>query len=188
MGVLSRRVQLVLLCEDSQHEAFARRFLREMGWETRAIRVEKAPGGRGAGEQFVRERYPVELNAHRSRPVRQALVVVIDGDAEGVTARLRQLDQACREAGITERAQNEAVALFVPTWNIETWLAYLDGAAVAEEQSGYPRLARERECQRHVGVLSRMCREGRLRQPAPPSLEAACGEYNARLAALPGTS
>lgn len=45
---MSRRVQLVLLCEDNQHEAFARRFLNAMGWETRAMRVEKAPGGRGA--------------------------------------------------------------------------------------------------------------------------------------------
>jgi len=182
---LSRRVQLVLLCEDSQHEAFSRRFLREMGWDTRAIRVEKAPGGRGAGEQFVRERYPVELNAHRSRHVSQALVVVIDGDSEGVAARLRQLDQACREAAIPERTPNEAVALFVPTWSIETWLAYLDGESVAEDRSGYPRLARQRECQGNVDELARMCRAGRLRQPALPSLEAACGEYNARLAPIP---
>jgi hypothetical protein len=185
MGALSRRVQLVLLCEDSQHEAFARRFLREMGWDTRAIRVEKAPGGRGAGEQFVRERYPVELKAHRSRPVSQALVALIDGDAEGVTARLRELDQSCRDSEVAVRAGDEAVAIFVPTWNVETWLAYLDGAAVAEDRPSYPRLDRERECQRHVDVLARMCREGRLRQPAPSSLEAACGEYNTRLASIP---
>src|SRR5206468_2025593 len=139
VGALSRRVQLVLLCEDSQHEAFARRFLEKMGWETRAIRVEKAPGGRGAGEQFVRERYPLELKAHRSRPVSQALVVLIDGDSDGTATRLRQLDQACREAAVAERTQAEGVAVFVPTWNIETWLAYLDGEAVAEERSGYPR-------------------------------------------------
>jgi hypothetical protein len=154
-----------------------------MGWETRAIRVEKAPGGRGAGEQFVRERYPRELKAHRSRPVSQALVVLIDGDSEGLSARLRQLDEACREADVAVRARHEAVAIFIPTWNIETWLAYLDGTAVDEGRANYTKLPRERECQRHVDGLVRMCREGELRRPSPPSLEAACGEYNQRLAA-----
>lgn len=180
---MSRRVQLVLLCEDRQHEAFARRFLNEMGWETRSMRVEKAPGGRGAGEQFVRKRFAVELKAHRSRPVSQALVVLIDGDAGGISARLQQLDQACREANVAERADDDRVGIFVPTWNIETWLAYLAGEIVMESKPDYPRLPRERDCQSHVGELARMCRDEKLREPAPPSLEAACGEYNARLSA-----
>lgn len=146
------------------------------------MRVEKAPGGRGAGEQFVRERFPLELKAHRSRPVSQALVVLIDGDDAGNIARLHQLDQACRDAGITERTDDERVAVFVPSRNIETWLAYLDGEKVEEERSNYPRLPRERECQRHVDALVRMCRAGELREPSPPSLTVACNEYRARLA------
>lgn len=182
---MSRRVQLVLLCEDNQHEAFARRFLNAIGWETRAMRVEKAPGGRGAGEQFVRERFPLELKAHRSRPVSQALVILIDGDHHGVASRLHQLDQACRDAGVAGRADEERVAIIIPTWNIETWLAYLDGEQVGEDRSGYPRLSRERDCQRHVEALVRMCRAGELRDPAPPSLKAACGEYRRRLVAGP---
>lgn len=179
---MSRRVQLVLLCEDKQHEAFARRFLNELGWETRAMRVEKAPGGRGAGEQFVRKRFPLELRAHRTRPVSQALVVIVDGDAEGPTTRLQQLGQACREANVAQRGDDPGVAIFIPTWNVETWLAYLDGEEVAEDRSDYPRLPRERDCQRHVETLAQMCRDERLREPAPASLEAACREYNARLA------
>lgn len=182
---MSRKVQLVLLCEDKQHEAFARRFLNEMGWEMRALRVEKAPGGRGAGEQFVRNRFPLELKVHRSRPVSQALVVLIDGDAEGTAARLQHLAEACRETSVPERTGDERVAVFVPTWNIETWLAYLDGEDVTEGRRDYPRLARERDCQRHVEALARMCRDGRLREPAPTSLEAACSEYQARLAREP---
>jgi hypothetical protein len=179
---VSRRVQLVLLCEDKQHEVFARRFLNEMGWETRAMRVEKVPGGRGAGEQFVRKRFPVELKAHRSRPVSQALVVLIDGDAEGTAARLQQLSHACREAGVVERTDHDRVAIFIPTWNVETWLAYLDGEDVTEAKSDYPRLSRERDCQRHVEALAQMCRDGQLRELAPASLETACSEYHARLA------
>lgn len=178
---MSRRVQLVLLCEDRQHEAFVRRFLNAMGWETRAMRVEKAPGGRGAGEQFVRQRFARELRAHRSRPVTQALVVIMDGDAEGVAARHQQLARACRDAEMAVPTGQERVAVFVPTWSIETWLAYLEGELVDEGEPGYPRLPQERECQRHVHLLAQMCRAGKLREPAPASLETACVEYRSRL-------
>ena len=179
---MSRKVQLVLLCEDSQHEAFARRFLRKMGWATRQLRIEKAPGGRGSGEQFVRERFPLELFEHRRRPVEQALVVLLDGDATGTAGRLNTLNAACIERGMDVRRRAERVAVFVPTWRIETWFAYLDGTDVDEDSRNYPKLERERRCQRHVDALSRMCVAGQLRQPAPPSLKAACIEYNERLA------
>ena len=92
---MSRRVQIVLLCEDTQHETCLRRFLSAMGWETRAMRVEKAPGGRGAADQFVRQQFPRELRAHRTRHATQALVTMMDGDLYGVDARLEQLNQAC---------------------------------------------------------------------------------------------
>ena len=71
--------------------------------------------------------------------------------------------------------------MFIPTWNIETWFAYLDGGAVDEARSDYPRLPRERDCQRHVTVLADMCRAGALRQPCPPSLDRTCDEYRVRL-------
>ncbi len=178
---MSRRAQLVLLCEDSQHEAFARRFLKRMGWNRHRIRVEKAPGGRGSGEQFVRARFPLELGEHRRRHAAQALVVMLDGDADGVDARVRGLDDACTAKGIPARRPGEPVAAFVPTWNIETWLAYLDGESVDEARKDYPRLRPERECGRHVKVLVAMCRDGKLRPPEPPSLVSACEEYAARL-------
>ncbi len=173
---MSRKVQLVLLCEDSQHEAFVRRFLKKAGWNTRSLKVEKAPQGRGAGEQFVRKRYPVELAAQRRRHAAQALVVMIDGDVAGVTARLQTLNETCIAQKIAVRAADEPVAVFVPTRNIETWFAYLDGTQIDETQQ-YPRLAKERECKEHVEALHAMCQAGQLRQPAPASLQAACNEY-----------
>lgn len=178
---MSRRVQIVLLCEDTQHEACLRLFLSTMGWETRAMRVEKAPEGRGSADQFVRQQFPRELKAHRTQHVSQAFVTMMDGDRYGVIARLGQLDEACRAAGIDVRAPGERVAVFMPTWNIETWFAFLDGETVDEAKSDYPRLPRERDCQRHVDALAEMCRAGALRQPCPPSLEQACDEYHARL-------
>jgi hypothetical protein len=38
---LSRRVQLVVLCEDEQHETFIRRFLRTMRPSDPIVRVER---------------------------------------------------------------------------------------------------------------------------------------------------
>ncbi len=80
---MSRRVQIVLLCEDTQHEACLRRFLSAMGWETRTMRVEKAPGGRGSADQFVRREFRRELKAHRTRHASQAFVTYRERLAEG---------------------------------------------------------------------------------------------------------
>ena len=172
-------MQIVLLCEDTQHEAFARRFLSETGWDTRRLRVERAPGGRGAADQFVRERFPVELTVYRRKQasVAQALIVILDGDSRGIHARQAALDEACQSNGIEARQGNERVLVLVPTWNIETWIAYLDGTTVDEATPNYPRLARPRECRDHVRKLATMCQHGRLRLPAPSSLESACAEY-----------
>ena len=64
---MSRRVRIVVLCEDKQQEVFIRRFLIAMGWCKHRMRFEKAPAGRGAAEQFVRTRFPRELKAYRSK-------------------------------------------------------------------------------------------------------------------------
>ncbi len=179
---MSRRVQVVLLCEDSQQAAFARRFLKRDGWNLRGLRVVKAPQGRGAGEQFVREQFPREVAEQRRRHVAQTLVVLIDGDVVGVEGRKRSLRDVCDAHDVVPPTPAESVAVFVPTRNIETWFAYLDGQEV-DEATNYPRLVRERACHRHVDVLAKMCRQRQLRQPAPPSLVAACREYT-RLSAV----
>jgi len=181
---MSRKAQLVLICEDQDHESFARRFLNRAGWSTRRLRVERVPPPQGSAEQYVRKRFPVELTAYRSnrQRVTERLVVFIDGDNRGASHRLDELDQACRSSGIEPRAKDEKVAIFVPTWNIETWLAYLSGLEEVDESKGdYPRLKRPRDCQSHVDQLYDMCQGGALRHPAPPSLEAACAEYHSRL-------
>lgn len=176
---MSRQAQLVLICEDRQHETFARRFLEKAGWPVRRLRVLMAPPGRGSAEQFVRETFPVELSAYRSKRhrVAQGLVIACDGDRRGVDGRTDDFAEACRAQGVGARAAGEHVALFIPTWNIETWLAYLSGVSVDETKNDYPRLDRPRDCKAHVDRLFQMCQQNALRQPAPPSLEAACAEY-----------
>jgi len=182
MGAMSRSVNTVILCEDRQHEAFARRFLERIGKGHRVMRVEISPKGRGSGEQFVRERFAKELAFYRARQhrVEQALVVMIDADNRTVATRVHQAEEAAKEGGQEQRRARERVAIFVPARSIETWLAYLDGQMV-DEKANYPRLERERDCQRHVDCLHRMCQSRALRLPAPPSLEAACTEYCIRL-------
>ena len=99
--------------------------------------------------------------------VAEALVFMIDGDRLGVTGRMQQLAEECKECEIDMPQKGEKVAIFVPTWNIETWLAYLDRKAVDETERNYPRLRRQRECEQHVQMLAESCRSGELRQPAP---------------------
>lgn len=176
-----RHVRAVVLCEDLQHEVFLRRFLKASGRGTRQLRIVKAPPGRGSAEQFVRETYARELAALRRPGATSLLIVMIDGDNRGVRTRQRELQAACESAGVQPREQSEHVLILVPTWRIETWLAYLAGETVDETDRNCPRLAREADCQSHVNTLVEMCRRGRLRTPAPASLSAACEEY-ARLA------
>lgn len=174
----TRRVKIVLLCEDSQHEAFARRFLRGMGWNTRELRVEKSPSASGSAEQWVRETFPSELEIYRRRKKRaaSALIAMIDADSTDVQSRIKGFEDACNSRQIPFRAADEAVAIIVPKRNIETWLHYLSGEAVDEERD-YPKLAKERGCKLAVDQLVRMCKSAGLPTEAPSALAAACDEY-----------
>lgn len=42
---MSRKVNLVLHCEVSLHEAFLRRFLETMNWKVRRVRIERGLDG-----------------------------------------------------------------------------------------------------------------------------------------------
>lgn len=175
-----RRVQLVLLCEDRQHEAFLRRFLEADGWDPRSFRVERNPKA-GSGEQWVRTHYPDELRKLRAAPhVSKGLVVCIDEDTRGAGRREEQLAEALKSVKMDAVSADEKVLHVVPARNIETWIAYLGGSDV-DEATSYPKLRLQRECGPMVVVLKDMCDARSLRQPAPPSLERACVEYRTRL-------
>ena len=177
-----RRVKIVLLCEDSQHEAFTRRFLKGMGWNTREIRVEKSPSPLGSAEQWVREKFPDELSVYRQRRQRaaSALIAMIDADNRGVQDRINEFERACDSMQIAFRAADEAVAIAIPKRNIETWIHFLSGESVNEENV-YPKLNRERGCKPAVDRLVQLCRSTGLTPDAPQALAAACDEYNTRI-------
>ncbi len=180
-----RRVMIVLLCEDSQHESFARRFLNSMGWNTRQMRVEKSPFARGSAEQWVRRRFPKEIQACRSRRAKAStmLVAMIDGDVKKPDERFRELAAECKQQNIPFRDNQESVAIAVPCRSIETWIRYLDGKLVNEDEV-YPKLEQASKCRDAVLRLTDLCRADGLAHDAPSALKMACDEYNQRIRPL----
>ena len=87
----TRRVTIVILCEDSQHETFIRRFLKKKGWGPRDLHVVNHPPGKGSKEQWVREQFPKELEAYRERSSKTSVALCL-GAAER-TRRLREISQ-----------------------------------------------------------------------------------------------
>jgi len=171
---------LTLICEDSQQECFARRFLYGMGWSKLQIRIVKSPTGRGSGEQWVREKYAKELANYRKSHVRYAFLAIVDGDTHKVLGRVTQFNHKCLEMGIPVRYDSESAAIIVPTRNIETWIKYLDGDQV-DETASYPKLRYESECKPAVDKLLDYCKGSGLPGDAPHSLHAACDEFRLRI-------
>ena len=175
-----RKVEVVLICEDNQHEAFVRRFLQQRGYDNRKIHVKKSPSGRGSAEQWVLIESVPAIGNYRTRHVTHKVIIMRDGDSNNVAERSCQMDDACKENNCEPRRPDEKIALFVPCRNIETWIAYLEGETV-DETRAYRKLTYESGCSGVVDSLIKMCDQGHLREPFPQSLQAACDEYKSRI-------
>lgn len=92
-----RRVAITVLCEDAQHEAFARSFCKKALNLRRPPRIEKSPKGRGSGADFVLKNFPRFLVECRGSHAGVALIVIVDGDTAGVRERMKQFDKECEE-------------------------------------------------------------------------------------------
>ena len=112
---MSRRVQILVLCEDLQQFVFARLFLKKRGFKGE-IRPNICPPGSQAGEQYVRTQYPVEVKAYRANKGRVSigLVVLIDADTGTLEARLNWLASVLDKHKQENRKPNEAIAIFIP--------------------------------------------------------------------------
>ena len=168
-------VRIVLLCEDTATDTFVRRFLRRRQFKARDIRTLPIPHGSQSGEQWVREKYPSELQAIRSRQ-NAFLIVVIDADTHTTQTRRSQLDDECNAEQVPARKPADPVIIIVPRRNIETWFAYLDGESVDEtvDYNAY----KSKDPRPFAEELYRMCHEyQQLRPPVPPSLSESCQEY-----------
>jgi hypothetical protein len=104
-----------------------------LGAHRREIRVRRCPAGRGSAKQWIDREYSIEVQAHRRRGVENiALVVGTDADEQSVQLRAQRLADALQAAGRAPRAHQERIALWIPKWNIETWLLFLNGSDVDE--------------------------------------------------------
>lgn len=111
------------------------------------------------------------------------LIVVIDADTKEVQERIDEFAEVCNKKQIQSRGNDDAVAISVPKRNIETWIHYLNGQQV-NERDVYQKLERERLCQPAVSNLVKLCKKRGLDEDAPPSLVAACREYNGKIKPL----
>ncbi len=180
-----RRVQIVILCEDRQQEVFARYFLKKRGFTGR-FRANICPPGSQSGEQYVRSQYPVEVKAYRQNRNRVSigLVVLIDADTGTLQERLNQLGSVLDRDAQDKRESDEAIAIFVPKRNIETWIHYLQGETVNEEDAYAKFEKNEAACKTYVENLADRCYAQDLPENAPRSLQAACGELQRLLSLL----
>ena len=123
--------RIVLVCEDTPTDSFVRRFLRRRQFRAHDITTLPVPHGSQSGEQWVRERYPNQLKAIRSRQD-AFLIVVTDADQHTTEQRRSQLDEECGRQGVPARTSKDPVIILVPRRNIETWFAYIDGESIDE--------------------------------------------------------
>lgn len=133
----SQGVQIVVLCEDSRHKAFAHRVLIKLGFNPHKFRMLSSPPAKGAAEQYVRNLYPVEVKAHRSKASHQnlALILIIDADRFSVDQRHEQLARKLKDQNQEKRSPQERIVIAVPKRNIETWIAFLLDLKVDEEMN-----------------------------------------------------
>ncbi len=181
------RMQIVLLCEDKQQLVFARYFLEKIGFNTRKI-IPLISSVAQSGEQFVREKYVSEVKRYRQKcnHLAIALIVMTDADHLSFQHRLDQLNQALQENEVPEPQRQEAIAVFIPKRNIETWIKYLKGEKWSEEEkkSLNKNTGNESACKPQVEDLAKQCQQGENLVNAPPSLLKACDEFNHLLTLL----
>lgn len=134
-GSVGRPCRVVVLVEDARQQRFVRRYLKRLGYREHDIRLEALPGGRGSGEQWVREQFANAVGACRARSWRAetALVVAIDADNSDLNRRLYQLQHALTQAGLAPRTPGERIAHLIPKRSIETWILNLNGRDVDED-------------------------------------------------------
>jgi hypothetical protein len=126
-------LRITLLCEDRMQEQFLTAICEEHGWQV--IDRHVAPAGLGAGSQWVRKQFPERVLYHRRwRRENRALLVAIDGDNVGLAGRCEECNAELTKQGKPGRAEDEAIALLVPTWSIETWILFLYDRRVVPEQ------------------------------------------------------
>jgi hypothetical protein len=172
-----RRVRVAVLCEDADHERFARHYLRGRGVDiSRHFRALPLAQSQGSGEQAVRIGYASAVQAHRSKAhdASVSLIVITDADHLTIPQRRKTLDDALDTGGQLPRQPTERIAILIPKRNIETWVAHLNGGAVDETVDYKPQTAPAFKSA--AEALPQACSSTPAPVGRPPSLTDACSE------------
>ena len=175
---MSKASQFVILCEDQLQEVCIYRFLKKWLGHKFRYRVPQYPAsGGGSGEQFVRNEYAKELKAFRKRSASTVLIVMIDADNGTVQNRHNQLDSSAEADGLQARQDGEAILHAIPKWHIETWLAWMDGQDVNENDD----YKGEYEFKSIIDRFASQCKNRSDLSNPPDSLTQACREFKERI-------
>lgn len=173
--------RLTIVCEDRRTERFLRRLCERYEHSVQDVVV--APSGRGDASEWVKKQYPGLVKKRRSKNYQHqlGLLVCVDGDELGVLGRHRELSAGLEAAGLAKREPSEPVAVFVPTWSIESWLATLCGyEGAGEAQSIKDDLALGRALWADGSLDAATCKRAaelwRAADPTLPSLQDAYRE------------
>ena len=176
---MSNKAQVFILCEDTVHYHFARKYFELLGFNSRKITGKYNPKGRsvGSGAEYVKENYEKEIRAfHSKNYLDYVLVVIIDDDTKD---NIRQIYQKYVPL------PNETILMFSPARNIESWFYYIDtGNFDAEDKdekgnvTDYKSQYRNSKPTEFAKKLkNEICING-LPENAPASLHHACDQLN----------
>jgi hypothetical protein len=129
-------IRVVLLVEDRMLERFAFAVLNKLGCNSRKIRLIPYPGGTNT-KRWVTHKYPEEVKAYRREANNQpnlALLVGTEADELTVQKRCGDLAAALTAKEISPRNLNERIVLWIPKWHVETWILFLSGTNVNENE------------------------------------------------------
>lgn len=135
----SQRRRLYVLCEDNLQQRLVERLADRWGMGPRQRFIYTAPSALGSAAQYVLDNYAEAVKRWRaeSHDANVGLLVVVDGDQYGFRVRRPQLAQALNTAQMAALAPSDPVTIVVPTWHIETWIAWLCGHRPIDEKTRY---------------------------------------------------
>ena len=172
---MSKASRITILCEDLVHEVLVKSFLKT-GWN---IGPHVLRPVRCGSKNRLDERFPEEVRALRSRSASTILLVVRDADQEETDNIKKRLDGMIAP---NTRSQQANIVYFLPKWHIETWLAYLDGETVDENEKqrykdNYHAIAESKEGHRFADDIAYKCSQRTALPSLPPSFADACVEF-----------
>ncbi|MEM6730300.1 MAG: hypothetical protein AAF658_02020 [Myxococcota bacterium] len=111
------------------------------------MRMTVAPDGKGSAAQWVESQFHEFVKRARSKSYQRRLgfLCVIDGDHEGFSPRKARLSES--------RADAARIAIWVPTWSIETWVWWLSSRDGIVDDSFERRSLRDRVTPRWSRLL-----------------------------------